>query len=41
VLRGEEVPYSKKLLKNIASLSDYFPNGALLNHGNTNDNSEV
>jgi len=38
VLRGEEVPYTKKLLKSLDKLSDYFPNGTLFNGGNPNDN---
>ena len=37
VKRGEEVPYSRKLLKNIGILTDYFTGGMLLRQGEAND----
>ena len=36
VIRGEEVPYSRKLLKNMESLSEYFSSGSLLRGGDIN-----
>jgi|LakMenEpi03Aug12_release.lakeMendotaPanAssembly.Ray.scaffolds.fasta_scaffold3629226_1 hypothetical protein len=36
VIRGEEVPYSRKLLKNMESLGEYFPSGSLLRGGGFN-----
>jgi hypothetical protein len=41
VRRGEEVPYSRKLLKSMSSLGDYLPGGVLLRGGDPNDKSEV
>jgi hypothetical protein len=41
VIRGEEVPYSRKLLKNVEALAEYFPNGALAREGEANENGEV
>ena len=41
VKRGEEVPYSRKLLKNINLLTDYFPGGTVLRDGDANDKGEV
>jgi len=40
-LRGEEVPYSKKLLKNLSSLTEYFPGGSMLKNGDPNVNGEI
>lgn len=40
-MRGEEVPYSKKLLKNIGNLSDYFSGGVLMRNGEPNPNGEL
>ena len=33
VKRGEEVPYSRRLLKNLTILTDYFAGGMLLRQG--------
>lgn len=35
------MPYSKKLLKNIANLSDYLGGGVLLKGGEMNHNGEM
>ena len=41
VIRGEEVPYSKKILKNMSLLTEFFTNGQLLRGGGYNENGEV
>lgn len=41
IIRGEEVPYSKKLLKQVSSLAEYFTSGSLLRDGEPNENGEV
>jgi hypothetical protein len=36
ILRGEEVPYSKRVLKNMDSFKEYFQCMAVLNQGQPN-----
>lgn len=35
------MPYSRKLLKNMETLVEYFPSGALIRGGEPNENGEV
>ncbi len=37
IIRGEQVPYSKKILKNLDNIKEYFPTMSLLNKGIPND----
>ena len=41
VQRGEEIPYSKRALKNLDNILDYLPHIAKLNRGNTDKHGEI
>ena len=36
--RGDEIPYSKRILKEISQITDYIPNSTILNGGSPNEN---